>query len=607
MSDQKSKPNSSAARIATGIVLSVAILLGSGLLASYFLKTQPEAERREAPSKVTIVNTLEVQPQDFVIHLPSQGRVQARAVTEISPEVAGRVITIEPSFQEGGFFSPGQKLLTLDNSDYLSTVAKAQAQIDQLKAKLELEKIDSASLTNAVSVADANLDSALAALEREKIEAASFQNAFKVAGANLEQAKAALKLQQLDRSSYSNAVTVAEANLKQADAALQLSLAEQSAAIANLQRLNKLAGASPLAKKEPQVAEARAAAEAQRAALAKARRDLAEKPAQLEAELQAKIVVAQEQLSEAEQNLKLPKQRAADLQAKIKVAQAELIAAKADLEKPTQLKADLEAQIRIAEAEAAQARRNANRTTVHAPDYHGRITEKRVDIGQVVNIGSVLATAIATDFAEVRLPLSNQRLAYLNIPEPLVSTNDTEALQNQATATRPAVTLTAEIGEQRFQWKGTIDRAEGRYDAASQQLFLIAQVAEPYRTQPALRAGLFVRADITGNTLSNVFVLPRHVVRRGNEVALLVQEGDRKILKRQPISVLWRDQKVIVTADLQAGDKVITTPVDYATNGQQLREPGDPLPGPPPTGKGKGKGKNKGNGKAPKKTQANTG
>ncbi|HCE06340.1 MAG TPA: multidrug ABC transporter permease, partial [Verrucomicrobiales bacterium] len=105
------------------------------------------------------------------------------------------------------------------------------------------------------------------------------------------------------------------ANLKQADAALQLSLAEQSAAIANLQRLNKLAGASPLAKKEPQVAEARAAAEAQRAALTKARRDLAEKPAQLEAELQAKIFVAQEQLNEAEQNLKLPKQRAADLQA----------------------------------------------------------------------------------------------------------------------------------------------------------------------------------------------------------------------------------------------------------------------------------------------------
>ena len=45
---------------------------------------------------------------------------------------------------------------------------------------------------------------------------------------------------------------------------------------------------------------------------------------------------------------------------------------------------------------------------------------------------------------------------------------------------------------------------------------------------------------------------------------------------------------MIVTADLKTGDKVITTPVDYATNGQQLREAGDPLPGPPP-GSGKGK------------------
>ena len=206
----------------------------------------------------------------------------------------------------------------------------------------------------------------------------------------------------------------------------------------------------------------------------------------------------------------------------------------------------------------------------------------------MVNIGTVLATAIATDFAEVRLPLSNQRLAYLNIPEPLVSTNNTEALRDQPTIPRPSVTLTAEIGNSSVHWQGVIDRAESRYDTTSQQLFLIAQVAEPYRTQPALRAGLFVRADITANTLPNVFVLKRHWVRRGNEVALLVERDKNKILKRQSITVLWQDKNVIVTADLKTGDKVITTPVDYATNGQQLREAGDPLPGPPP-GSGKGK------------------
>jgi multidrug efflux pump subunit AcrA (membrane-fusion protein) len=592
MSNTETKPESSTPRILTGIGLGVMILTGSSSLAWYFLKNQPETERRNPPRKVTIVNTVTIKPQDFEIHLPSQGRVQARAVTTISPEVTGRVVSIEPSFQEGGFFSPGQKLLTIDNSDYLNSVTKAEAQIDQLKAKLALEKIERASLTNAVSVATANLEQAQVALAREKIEANSFQNAFKVAEANLDQSRVALKLQILDRSTYSNAVTVAEANLKQAEANLQLNLAEQSAAIANLKRLNKLEGASPLAKREPQVAEAQATSEAQRATLTKAQKDLAEKPRQLEAEFQSKIVVAQEQLKEARENLKLPKERAADLQAKIKVAEAELTAARAALKKPAQLEAELLAQIKIAETEAAQAKRDASRTTIHAPEYHGRITEKRVDIGQVVNIGTVLATAIATDFAEVRLPLSNQRLAYLNIPEPLVSTNNTEALRDQPATPRPPVTLTWEHGNSSVTRNGFIDRAESRYDTTSQQLFLIAQVAEPYRIQPALRAGLFVRADITANTLPNVFVLKRHWVRPGNEVALLVERDKVKILERIPITVKWQDENVIVIEvddnDLKAGDKVITTPIDYATNGQQLREAGDPLPGPPP-GSGKGK------------------
>ena len=213
MSNTETKPESSAPRILTGIGLGVMILAGSSSLAWYFFKNQPETERRNPPRKVTVVNTVTIKPQDFEIHLPSQGRVQARAVTTISPEVTGRVVSIEPSFQEGGFFSPGQKLLTIDNSDYLNSVTKAEAQIDQLKAKLALEKIERASLTNSVSVATANLEQAQVALAREKIEATSFQNAFKVAEANLDQSRVALKLQILDRSTYSNAVTVAAATV----------------------------------------------------------------------------------------------------------------------------------------------------------------------------------------------------------------------------------------------------------------------------------------------------------------------------------------------------------------------------------------------------------
>ena len=535
-----SKPESGTpptVRYMTGFLMCVIILGTSSWAARYFWLNQEEAEKRTPPPKIPLVSGVTLYPTNFTIHLPSQGRVQARAVTSINPEVSGRIVSIEPIFKEGGFFKPGQKLLTLDNIDYLNAITKSEASINQLKAKLALEKIDRASLTNAVS--DAN--------------------------ANLEQAQVALKLQQLERSSYSNAVTVAQANLKQSQANLVLKNAERDAAIANLKRINKLEGASSLAKREPQVAEAKANEQAKQATLQKAIKDLAEKPQQMEN----------------------------DLKSKIKVAEARLIEAKENLRRPAQLEAELLAQIKIAESEAAQAKRNSKRTVIIAPQYHGRITEKRVDIGQVVNANTILATAIATDYAEVRLPISNHRLSYLDVPEQLVSTNDTQALKGQPKTDSLPVTLTARIGVDTWEWPGKIDRAEGRYDSASQQLFLIAQVPEPYGRQPALRAGLFVRADITGKTLDNVFILPRHTVRRGDEVALALMKGDKTTLIRKQIEILWRDEKVMITRSLKAGDILITTPIEYATDGQQLTIAIDGKAPPAPKGQRPGKGDGK--------------
>jgi len=520
MNDDADQPDpspsdSQAPRAIVGVILGLAILGGSSFAAYYFWTHQQEAKRSKPPRQVTTAQGIRLQATNFTIHLPSQGRVQARARSSVIPEVSGKIISIEKIFMEGGFFKSGEKLLTLEGADYLNAIAKAEATIRQLNAKLELEKIQRASYTNAVAVARANV----------------------------EQADVALSLEKLERSSYSNTVAVAQANLAQADAALNLETARRDAAIANLKRLNALAKSSPLARNEPQVAEATANMKAKRATLNKAEEDLLKRPQQMEADLAAKLKVARVQLDGAVQDLKRPKQMEADILAQIGVAQTQL----------------------------DQARRDHGRTIIYAPDYPGRITDKRVDIGQYVASGTVLATAIATDYAEVRLPVSNTRLEHLTIPEPLVSTNQTRALENQPAMLRPHVSLRATIGAGTHEWKGTIDRAESRYDAASQQLFLIAQIPEPYGRQPALRAGLFVRAIITGNTLDNVFILPRHAVRRGNEVALSITENDRTVLHRKDIIILWRDEKVIVTRSLKAGDVVITSPVPYATNGQELR------------------------------------
>ena len=156
-----------------------------------------------------------------------------------------------------------------------------------------------------------------------------------------------------------------------------------------------------------------------------------------------------------------------------------------------------------------------------------------------------------------------------------------------------------QIGRDMHRWQGHISRDSGRHDATSQQLALIAHIPEPYDDTPYLRAGLFVQATITGDTLENVFVLPRHAVRNGNEVALAIQKDGQSILKRFEIKILWRNETVIVTRSLKPNDIIITTPIDYATNGQSLQVRVDGEAAPPPfNGKPKSKkGKQGKNGK----------
>jgi len=468
-----------------GVLVGGSILAGSFFAAQYFWTHQEEAERKKAKRQVTVVQAIRLQPQSFVIKVPSQGRVRARAQSSIIPEISGRIISIEQVFREGGFFQPEQVLLTLDKTNPSNDIARAEATLAQLGAKLALQK--------------------------------------------------------LERSAYSNAVVVAQANLAQADAALELEKARRAAAIANLKRLNTLDKSSPLARNEPQVAEAAAKAKAKEAELAKAKEDLALRPDQLEA--------------------------------------------------------DLKAQIRAADVTLAQANINLARTVVRAPKYPGRIIAKNADIGQYVTSGTVLAMAIATDYAEVHLPVSNARLQHIRVPLHRANTNETQATQIEVPIDPPAVEIRMQIGRDTHRWQGHISRDSGRHDATSQQLALIAHIPEPYGHAPYLRAGLFVQATITGDTMENVFVLPRHAVRHGNEVALAIQKNDQSILKRLEIKILWRNEKVVVTRSLQPGDVLITTPIDYATNDQalQVRIEGEASPG-PLNGKPKGNKDKRGKG-----------
>ncbi len=74
-----------------------------------------------------------------------------------------------------------------------------------------------------------------------------------------------------------------------------------------------------------------------------------------------------------------------------------------------------EATLQDARASYAQAVRDLERTQLKAP-FTGLVRKESVDIGQLVGRGSAVATIYASAQAEVRLPIADRQLAFLNLP-----------------------------------------------------------------------------------------------------------------------------------------------------------------------------------------------
>ena len=219
-----------------------------------------------------------------------------------------------------------------------------------------------------------------------------------------------------------------------------------------------------------------------------------------------------------------------------------------------------------ADAKLFQAKINLERTIIRAP-YAGRVLEQSVDVGQYVSPGNTLARVYAVDYAEVRLPLTNRQLEFVDIPE--IYRSDSP----DGRSAGPAVRLTARIGSKVHAWDGHVVRAEGSIDTQSRQLFVVAQVDDPYGKGPAgrppLKVGQFVEAEIEGHTLEDVFVIPRAALRVGVEVLLVGEHGR---LENRVVEVIWSDDEHSVVANgLAPGERLVLTPLGADMSGVEVR------------------------------------
>jgi len=211
------------------------------------------------------------------------------------------------------------------------------------------------------------------------------------------------------------------------------------------------------------------------------------------------------------------------------------------------------------------ARNDLARTTLAAP-FAGLVRSEQVDIGQFINRGNAIAEVYATDALEVRLPIADQQLAYLNVP--------LDHRGELPPESAPRVKLTAEFAGRKQSWSGYLARTEAQIDPGSRMVYAIARVrAEDDSEITAPPVGLFVQAEIEGVAENDIVVLPREALRDGNKV-LIIDSENRLHFREVEILRVYRDDAYI-RSGLSAGERVNISPLQTVVEGMRV-QPIDP-------------------------------
>lgn len=246
------------------------------------------------------------------------------------------------------------------------------------------------------------------------------------------------------------------------------------------------------------------------------------------------------------------------------VARQQLAGVKASalgLKKPQLARA--KAELAAAKASLQQAKINLTRTQVHLP-YQGRVRKDLVGVGQFVTAGTVLASVFSTETAEVRLPLTDRQLATLGLDIGYSADYD-EA---------PEVELTGVVAGVERRWSAKLTRVDPAFDPLTRVIYAVAEIRDPYgestlaQSGAPLAVGLYVRANIDGQIISQAKTIPRSALRAGNRV-YVVQDGALDI---RAVQVKHSDENIAVIASgVALGEQVVISPVRDPINGLRVQ------------------------------------
>ena len=209
-------------------------------------------------------------------------------------------------------------------------------------------------------------------------------------------------------------------------------------------------------------------------------------------------------------------------------------------------------------AEVQKARLNLARTKIRAP-FNSIVRSKNVDIGSQVSGQEKLAELVGTDEYWVQASIPVDRLSWIKIPQKPAESGS-------------KVRIFYRTADQRA---GRVIKLLGALETEGRMARILVGVKDPLGIKTAgnnqlpLLIGEYVRIEIEGRQLQNVYQIPRAALRDDANLWIVSNDGKLEIRK---VEIVWRDtQTVLLREGLEPGDRLIVSDLASPIHGMPVQ------------------------------------
>jgi len=201
-----------------------------------------------------------------------------------------------------------------------------------------------------------------------------------------------------------------------------------------------------------------------------------------------------------------------------------------------------QASIQSTQAAVDKAKVDMARTIILAP-YDAVVLTRTASLGNYASQQQSLGKLVATERVEIRLPLTADQAARVNLPR-LNKTDEDNPIQ---------VTLTSAI-KAGVQWQGILTRTEPSVDARNQVTYVIAEVEKPYAVDSEpLVVGTFVNVTIPAKPISDAYQVPESALV--NDSFVWVLDGSDKLCRVSAVRIHSHAQQVYLHLSIEDLDE----------------------------------------------------